>query len=143
MSEEVKKGDSFLKHLKINKETINDNLKRQATLIYQYGLKELKMAQEMDRLELKLETTMAKLAAQNRAKYKSLKNGLSETHVKDLVNASEEVIELKEQILEYKHYLKLAKLRNKALDTKGENLINYAHNVREEQRINKPLRTKE
>jgi hypothetical protein len=126
--------DSFLEKLKISKESINDDLKKAPTYLYQFGLKELKLQAEFDRLELKLDTKMSQTASQIRAKYKSAKGALSETHVKDLVNIDPEVIELKEKLLETKHYLKLAKLKSKALEDKGENLINYSHNVREELR---------
>ena len=128
--------DKFLERLKISKENINDDMKKSPTYLYQYGLKEISLQSEFDRLELQLEAKMATLATQYRAKYKSTKGALSETHIKDLVSANPEIIELKEKLIETKEYLRLAKLKSKALEVKRDNLINYAHNVREEIRSN-------
>ena len=128
--------DTFLERLKISKENINDDLRKGPTYLYQFGLKELKLQTEFDRLELQLDTKMSQLASQIRAKYRSAKGALSETHIKDLVNIDPQIVELKEKLIETKHYLKLAKLKSKALEDKSENLINYSHNVREELRSN-------
>ena len=127
-----KKKDKFLDRLIIDKSTIDDALRQQATLIYQYGLRKENLRYEYSKLITKLELLESKKAVEIRAKYRRVKGALSETHVKDLVRSDEEVIKLKDEINEKEHLLNLAKIKSNSLEVKGENLINFAHNVREE-----------
>jgi len=140
---EEKKQDKFLGVLKINKGSLNDELVQHPTYLYQYGLKVIKLRDIFDRLELKLDQRISVLSAQYRAKYKSLKNNLTETHIKDLVNSNEEIIKLKEEILDAKHTLNIAKLKQSALEDKGDKIVNYAHNIREELRATKTPKLKQ
>ena len=71
---EEKKVDKFKKYLKIDNSNINGEMSKLPTLIYNYGLKEKIIKDELEDLELELEIKEAKIAAQSRVKYKNAKS---------------------------------------------------------------------
>lgn len=126
---------NFKEHLKIDKGNMNNELSKIVTEVYDFGIKQIKLDEEVDKLELRLEIVEAKLSNHTRNKYRNLKKTLSETHVKDIVKTNPEVTELREKLITSRKAQKLAKLRMKALLMKSNSIDNIGHNIRSEGKI--------
>jgi len=122
----------FNEFLKINKTKINDELSKQATLIYQFGMKVTTAKMEFEKTSNQLELVEAKLSNHFRVKYKQVKGALSETYIRDLVKTNMEVIELKESLHQLKIVLSFSKIKLDALHVKTDMLITLANNIRQE-----------
>ena len=138
-----KKKVSFKTYLKIDKSNLNGSMANMATRIYDFGLRQAKLEDELLKLELKLEIVEAKISGTKRVALTNVnkRKAPTETTVKDQVKYHPETIELKEKIIDVRYLLKLAKLKSRTLFVKKDMLENIAHNVREEKRSSKEIKT--
>ena len=130
----AEKKDTFVNVIKFDREKINDEMQKHPEDLYYFGRKYEVVWNKLAALELKLEETEALVASQYRNKYKRNKEKPSETAIKDMVKASTEIRELKQEVLKYKKLLRLAKLKMEVLKVKGEKMTNISHNIREEKK---------
>lgn len=131
------KKKKFRDLLKIDRNKINDEMKRQPELMYDIGLKIERLWQEVAIIEDQVESKKATLATTLRNKYKRSKNEkLSEAAISEMVRANPEIVELKENLLKWKKLYRIALLKKSVLKEKSEMLVNISHNVREEYKRN-------
>jgi len=135
---------SFRSYLKIDKGNLNSEMGNIPVLIYDYGLKQAKIEDEINRVSSKLEITEAKIAANKRVNLTNVNKGntrakFTEKTITDQVKIHPEVIEIKEQLIELRKVQLLAKLKVRSLVAKKEMIENIAHNIREEKRSSKKV----
>lgn len=140
--EKKKTAKTFKSYLQIDKGNLNDSMTTLATTIYDFGLRQSKLTDELMKLELQLEIKEAKLSGLKRAALTNVnkKYTPTETTIKDQVKYHPEIIELKEAIIEKKRLVGLAKLKNKTLYVKKDMIENISHNIREEKKSSKKIK---
>lgn len=132
-SEDTPKTSDFKKHLNVSKNNLNDKLANQASVVYDVGIKLIKLEDALRRLDHEIDLKEAQIYRNMSQKYSALKN-ITATRINAEVTCHPEVVELKEQRLKILTSIGLAKLKMKTLDTMTDTIINYSHNVREERK---------
>ena len=127
--------ENFKNYLKIDKGNLNKELSKISTQVYDFGLKRIKLKEEIEKLELQLDLAEAKLSARVRNKYRNLKKPPSETQIRDTVKTNPEIVELKEKLIKLNKSRRIADLRMKTLGMKATSLENIGHNIRLEGKI--------
>lgn len=127
-------AEKFTDLLKFNKGKITDSMKEYPSWYYFYAAKKETAKRELDEVEDELEEVEARLGAQTRTKYSSLKNAPSESHIKDLVKSNPERTALKEKLRKAKKAYRAAGVKLDSLKEKKDMMINAGHDYREEKR---------
>ena len=130
----------FLNNLKISsltRQELNKKLKKLPSLLYYYGDQHITVEYKLDEIELKLESVEAKLSA--RVRTRNAKKNLSETHIKAIVNATEEVSKIKQQKKDIVNTLRQLKLKLKSLNMMKDVIENIGHNIRNEKKTGKSV----
>ena len=130
----MEKEKDFEKLLDIN---VDGNLSKAKALIpsllYSYGEDENRIIDQIDVLSNKLRISESKVKSSIRLKYKRTKITLTETELKELIEASdkyEKIADYKKRLRKLNKMLRVAKLRMMTLVVKKDMLVNIGHNKR-------------
>lgn len=134
MSEEVKKTkvSAFREGLILQKHNINNKLSNHAAVIYDHGLKLIKLEDGLRRIDHKIELKESQIFRNMSMKYQNVKPPITPTRINHEVKVHAEVVELKDKRLDILSAIGLAKLKKTVLEENTKMMQTYSGNVREE-----------